>query len=269
MSKKTIIEELKNLDSDLALVVKNVENSGYPKMEGTLNCRSEGGKTRFYQRINGKKIYLSSDEGPLIRDLCRKQYYMRMMETAKRERQQIARCLTILESDKELADIDDVLSTLSEPVRKIVKPLGLTDEGYAERWLKEMKRGKNRSYEVNSPLKAPDGTTMKSKSEIIIANRLCAFGVPYVYEERVTFDDGMHFIYPDFIVLNKRTKKEYYWEHFGKISDEEYVTKQQKKLEDYARNNIFPGDGLLVTFESKGRSLSTEYVDLLIKEYLV
>lgn len=269
MSKKTIIDELKNLDADLALVVTNVENSGYPKMEGTLNCRFEGGKTRFYQRIKGKKIYLSSDKGPRIRDLCRKQYYIKMMETAKRERKQIARCLAILESDRDLSDVDDVYSTLSEPVKQIVKPLGLTDDGYAARWLKEMKRGKNRSYEVNSPMKSPDGITMKSKSEVIIANRLCAFGIPYVYEERVSFDDGEHFIYPDFIVLNKRTRKQLYWEHFGKISDEDYVTKQQKKLEDYARNNIFPGDGLLVTFESKGRSLNTEYVDLLIKRYLV
>ena len=85
----------------------------------------------------------------------------------------------------------------------------------------------------------------------------------------MTFDDGDHFIYPDFIVLNKRTRKQYYWEHFGKISDEDYVNKQQIKLEQYARNNIFPGDGLLVSFESKERSLSTEYVDLMIKKYLL
>ena len=269
MSKKTIIEELKNLDADLELVVKNIENSDYLKLEGTLNCRSERGKTRFYRRINGKKIYLSSDEGPMIRNLCRKQYYMKVMETAKREKQQISRCLAILETEKELADIDEVLLTISEHVRQFIRPLEITDDGYAAKWLKEMKRGKNRSYEVNSPMKAPDGTTMKSKSEVIIAIRLCAFGVPYVYEERVTFDDGMHFIYPDFIVLNKRTRKQLYWEHFGKISDEEYVTKQQKKLEEYARNNLFPGDGLLVTLESKGRSLNTEYVDMLIKKYLV
>lgn len=269
MSKKTIIEELKNLDADLALVVKNVENSDYPKLEGTLNCRFEGEKTRFYMRVGKKQKYLSSDNGPTIRNLCRKQYYMKMMETAKRERDQIARCLTILESNTKLSDVDDVFSKLSEPIRQIVKPLGLTDDGYAASWLKEMKRGKKRSFEINSPMKAPDGTTMKSKSEVIIANRLCAFDVPYVYEERITFDDGEHFIYPDFIVLNKRTRKQYCWEHFGMISDEEYVTKQQKKLEQYAKNNIFPGDGLLITIESKERSLSTEYVDLLIKRYLI
>ena len=269
MNKKTIIEELKNLDVDLAILVNNIDNSEYMKLEGALNCRYEGGTTRFYKRIGKKQAYLSSEQGPEIRNLCRKQYYTRLMKAAKKERIQISRCLAILESGTGMTDIDDVLSTLSEPVRRIVKPLGITDEGFAARWLKEMKKGRNRSHEINSPMKAPDGTTMKSKSEIIIANRLHSFDIPYVYEERVTFDDGDHFIYPDFIVLNKRTRKQYYWEHFGKISDEDYVNKQQIKLEQYARNNIFPGDGLLVSFESKERSLSTEYVDLMIKKYLL
>lgn len=269
MSKKTIVEDLKNLDADLELVVRNIENSDYMRLEGTLNCRYEEGTTRFYRRVGDKQTYLSSDHGPEIRNLCRKQYYMTMLAAAKRERFQISRCLTILESKKGLSDVDDVISTLSIPVRQIIEPMGITDDGYAKLWLKEMRKGRNRNHEINSPLKAPDGTTMKSKSEIIIANRLHAFGVPFVYEERVTFDDGDHFIYPDFIVLNKRTRKQFYWEHFGKISDEDYVDKQQIKLEQYARNNIFPGDGLLVSFESRERSLSTEYVDSVIKKYLL
>ena len=269
MNKKTIVEELKNLDADLAILVNNIENSDYMKLEGALNCRYEGGTTRFYRRIGRKQFYLSSEQGPEIRNLCRKQYYMRLMDAAKKERIQISRCLGILGSENGISDIDDVFSTLSEPVRETIKPVGLTDEGYAALWLKEMKKGRNRTHEINSPMKAPDGTTMKSKSEIIIANRFQAFEVPYVYEERVTFDDGDHFIYPDFIVLNKRTRKQFFWEHFGKISDEDYVSKQQVKLEQYARNNIFPGDGLLISFESKGRSLSTEYIDLMIKKYLL
>ena len=53
------------------------------------------------------------------------------------------------------------------------------------------------------------------------------------------------------------------------IDDEKYLVKNQKKIEEYGDNGFFPGKNLILTFESSSRSLSTEYVDQLIKDLLV
>ena len=76
-------------------------------------------------------------------------------------------------------------------------------------------------------------------------------------------------VYPDFKILNRRTLQQYYWEHFGKMSDNDYFSIAQWKLETYAGLGLFPGKNLLFTFECAERSLSTEYVDALIEEYLL
>ncbi|MBQ2528153.1 MAG: hypothetical protein II544_05320, partial [Spirochaetales bacterium] len=92
---------------------------------------------------------------------------------------------------------------------------------------------------------------------------------PYVYEITTAQDafDGMR--YPDFFILNKRTRKEYFWEHLGRMGDPQYAAKNQVKMEQFARQGILPGNNLIVSFECGERPLSTEYVDTIIKQLLV
>ena len=75
--------------------------------------------------------------------------------------------------------------------------------------------------------------------------------------------------YPDFFILNKRTRQEYFWEHLGMMGDSQYAAKNQVKMEQFARQGIIPGKNLIVSFECGERPLSTEYVDRIIKELLL
>lgn len=72
------------------------------------------------------------------------------------------------------------------------------------------------------------GESVKSKSEKIIADKLNMMNVPYCYEGPL-YMKGYGHVKPDFKVVNVATRKEYYWEHFGLMSDEEYAKKAIKK----------------------------------------
>ena len=103
------------------------------------------------------------------------------------------------------------------------------------------------TYEMEAQFKTKRGEYVRSKSELIIADRLFDAGIPYHYE--VACERKKWIIsYPDFLVLNPRTKKEYYWEHFGMMGDPTYLEQTLGKIEKYARYGITLGNNLIATF---------------------
>ena len=64
-------------------------------------------------------------------------------------------------------------------------------------------------------------------------------------------------------------KKIFLWEHFGKIDDEEYVRKIFFKLQDYHNAGINLWDNLIITFDQADGSLNADYIDRIIKLYLL
>ena len=59
-----------------------------------------------------------------------------------------------------------------------------------------------------------------------------------------------------------------YWEHFGMIDNPEYFQKYMKKLEVYTQNEIYPGNQLIMTFETKEKPLTLEEIDKVIQKNL-
>ena len=144
----------------------------------------------------------------------------------------------------------------------------MTDDGYVTSWLSNNSILGSRKT-LDGQHRTINGEFVKSKSEVIIADRLTFYGVPYVYEASAMLDDWMSIRYPDFKVLNKRTRKEYYWEHFGRMGESRYAADNQIKIEQYAKNDILVGKNLILSFECNDRPLSTEYVDSIIREILL
>lgn len=67
----------------------------------------------------------------------------------------------------------------------------------------------------------------KAKQEII-ADLFSQYRVPYQYEPELILDNG-HKACPDFVVLNVRSRKTFYWEHFGMISKFRICDKKLEK----------------------------------------
>lgn len=170
---------------------------------------------------------------------------------------------------------DNVYKKLASTRRQVVTPLTLDDETYAANWLKAEYHHKK--FAEDAPqLFTDNNEQVRSKSEIIIANALKAAGVPYRYEfplfmyrsETVNDDTDFCQLHPDFYCLNVRTRKEYAWEHFGMMDDQDYAAHAAEKLQLYAENGFFPGKNLIITMETSAKPVSSKLLKSVIKTYL-
>ena len=111
------------------------------------------------------------------------------------------------------------------------------------------------------------GERVRSKSEKIIADKLLNEGIPYRYECPIRL--GNTILYPDFTALNKRTRKEFYLEHLGMMDDPNYCNDTISRIELYEKHGLFPGESLLLTFETKNRPLDSRVLDIIVRKYLL
>ena len=111
------------------------------------------------------------------------------------------------------------------------------------------------------------GERVRSKSEIIIADLLSKENIPYRYEYPL-YLKGLGKIFPDFTTLNTRTRKEFIWEHLGMMDDPMYVENALQKISAYEQNGFFPGENLILTFESEKNPLNQKLLSLLLQKHL-
>ena len=76
-------------------------------------------------------------------------------------------------------------------------------------------------------------------------------------------------IHPDFAILNKRLRKEIYWEHLGKMDDVGYVDDNIRRILMYEKNGYYLGDKLILTFETQKIPLNSLEIDRMIQKYLL
>ena len=261
-----IEERLKILDGHIERLEKSIRD----KSDGSILISNTHGYVRFYEKKADRgKRYLGKDQQSTILNLAQKKYEVRLLETANNEKTILENCLGLLLDTKDKADMNTVLVSMNPELRKHIKPDMATDDGYAQMWLKtkyiKAKRSENHIFETLNK------DYVRSKSEVIIADRLFSAGIPYRYEQRLDLEDE-HFntirYYPDFTILNKRTREIFYWEHLGNLGDSDYCYKNLTKLEYYSDNSIMVGKNLILTFESQNKPLYIPMVDRLIKEYL-
>lgn len=112
------------------------------------------------------------------------------------------------------------------------------------------------------------GEAVRSKFEKIIADKLYMKEIPYVYEQPL-YLKGYGYVVPDFKILNVRTKKEYYLEHFGMMDDYEYAKNAIKKIECFQKNEIYPGEKLLITLEASDSPLNMIILEKMVNKYLL
>ena len=76
-------------------------------------------------------------------------------------------------------------------------------------------------------------------------------------------------VYPDFTFLSRKTKQEIYWEHDGRMDDSVYAQNAVRKILAYEENGIYPGESLILTFESEKNVLNTRIIERLVHRYLL
>ena len=111
------------------------------------------------------------------------------------------------------------------------------------------------------------GLKVRSKSEADILARLEHYGVPYHYEEMHFFANESIAI--DFTCMNVNTKKIIYWDHRGRMDDLGYVNKTLYCEEQFYKAGIIPWVNMIVTTETKTHPLDIQWVDTIIRHYLL
>lgn len=264
MGKSTIINEMKKKKGRLEAMEKHVHKN---KNGEKLVIRHQEGSPRYYLKgKDGKASYLSKAQAQIIRELAQMRYETALLRAAKDEKAAVEKCIKILKNCK---DTDKVFDEMPDELKPYIIADVLTDRGYAQKWQSE-KVASARPLKDGEGYKTLRGEFVRSKSEVIIADRLYTRGIPYRYEIcfPMEFED-ISYVYPDFEILNVRTRQEFLWEHLGMLGDEGYSETQLKKISGYARSGFIPGKNLLLSFESRNRPLDTFYVDALIDSFLV
>ena len=79
----------------------------------------------------------------------------------------------------------------------------------------------------------------------------------------------------ELIVIDKTRNKsrslyrEIYWEHEGMMDKQDYARAAVRKIELYQINHIYPGDRLIITFETEQNVLNSKIIENLIEKYLI
>ena len=75
-------------------------------------------------------------------------------------------------------------------------------------------------------------------------------------------------LHPDFFVLNKRTRKAYFWEHLGRMDDAQYCMKNFNRFMRILDAGYVIGEDLIVTHEDSRNPLRIEDIEKIIEKYL-
>lgn len=273
------INQIKEKRAELENLLKMAEEKKKSFPEGTLYLKKVHKDLRYYRRNpenpeNSETQYLGRDKTVDIRALEEKAYWTMLEKSARKELEALKKVEKILEKteawERVFFDIPVEKRHLIKPYE--AKPIEVSEE-QKDRWrMLAIRYGnRNRKY-LPKTSTTLNGEHVKSKSEIIIADRLKVAGVPYSYEYETVvaneYSGAFEKWYPDFKVLNTRTGKEYYWEHLGMVDKADYFATGMFKLDVFAANDIIVGDNLIVTMETTETPMNTEYIDMIIKKVL-
>lgn len=260
------LESIEQRILELRKIIREKEAALGCAPEGLINIAVSGKRIQYYYKKNSSdttRKYLKKEEKQKIEALCQKDYDEKVLMLAQKELEQLEH----FKKKYSEYTYEDVYENLN-PYRKIhVKPDIVPDEEFIKNW--EQLEYQRKSFQEDMPEYYTDkGERVRSKTEILIANALLKYHIPYRYESPL-YLNGYGKIHPDFTVLNVRLRKEYYWEHMGKMDDQEYAEEALRRIDMYERNDIFPGDTLILTHETLKYPLNSRNIEKMILKYLV
>lgn len=258
-----IEEKLKELDRHISGAKKSLRRAP----EGILKVSNNKKTYQYYCRCNNSDKdgkYITKKNMNLVRGLAQKDYDQKFLAAAQKEKIFFEQIQKKYDSNY----LKEIFDNLPESRKDITIPYILDEEEYVSIWESTEYPIKLVIREDDNEIFTEKGEVVRSKSEKIIADRFNVLGIPYHYEKPL-YLEGYGSVHPDFTVLNRKTQKEFYWEHFGLMDNPQYCENVVKKLETMSKNGIFPGDNLIMTFETGTHILNMKNVDLLIERYLI
>lgn len=257
-----IREEANKRSELIAEAIAEIEKRLKDFPDGSINIKKHKGHWCFYTYDNesGEKYLCHSDER-LIEELVQKGYLKKVLQAFKKEQSVLNRTVRAYPAIVG----EEVFEQLSEARKKFAKPIVTGDGEYVRKWLEKPYKPKPIANDVPVYL-TMKGERVRSKSEMIIADRLYLNGIPYKYECPLMVGNG-EIIHPDFSILKMSTRKVVYHEHCGRMDDPGYVDDMVSRVNKYNQAGITQGDSLFFSFETSSTPLDVRVIDELINKY--
>lgn len=234
--------------------------------QGTLRLSSSKKWVQYYHCMPGEKKngeYIPKTNEDLIRRLAQKSYDEKILKLAEKRLSQIKK----ITRDYAEEEIEKIFLREHIERKKLIQPVEPTWEQQLEKWV--AKEYKKKEFQADTPVILTDrGERVRSKSEKILADYFYRNGIQYKYECPL-YLKGFGTVHPDFTFLSKKTKQEIYWEHDGRMDDPSYAQNAVRKIQAYEENDIYPGERLILTFETGRTVLDTKMIEKLVSRYLL
>ncbi len=257
-------ELISSREQFLSGVIKSRKSALTKVPEGFLRVNPRGKTNQYYHVTpasgqNGK--YIKKDQVKLVHALAQKEYDIKTLKAAEKELKALSPLSRLYQSGQTVEECFHKEPATRQP---LITPVELTDEMFISEWLSEPFE-KLDAYEKPEGFISDNNEIMRSKSEVLIANCLKKQGIPYRYECVIKI--GQKSVAPDFTILNVRTRTVILWEHLGLLDNPEYLERSIEKITLYEMNGYFPGDNLIITFETAKHPLNMILLNKTIKKY--
>lgn len=233
--------------------------------EGFLHISCVGDNVQYFKKLNSTDAsgkYIRKEDKQIAIELAQRDYDRQVLRAAEKELHVIQKYL----SKYPRILPEQIYETLHKERQKLVCPIWESDEEYIRRWEEVSYQGKGFG-DKTAEFHTAKGERVRSKSEVLIADLLNREQIPYRYEYPVRLK-GFGVVYPDFTILDIKQRKEIIWEHLGMMDNVDYAEKAVRKITTYEQNGIFPGDKLILTYETQKNPLNQKTLLLIIRHYL-
>ncbi len=246
--------------------------------QGSLNIRQRNGSFYYSKRVykdlvtsnktksnrrSYKEIYLPKDARETLL-LAQGEYAKKRINDAKHELNVVNQYLKILEDEP---DAEHFLNT-HPGIKELIVPSLKNSNEELEKWRTgDYYKNPYRPEGLKVPTVIPE-LKVRSKSEADIIARLVHFGVPFHYEEG--FLVGGKWRFPDITCKAiSNPYRKYYWEHLGGLSNFKYFDENVNKLKEFYSCGLIPWKNMIITTETDDEPLDINWVDEIIKYYLL
>ena len=246
---------------------------------GSLIHQMKGNQTQFIHSFydNGKRIRKGINKNTdMIRALARKEFSIKAYKILSNNIDAFKEAITKqipFDPERILHSMTKAYSFLPEEFffdrntifvsAELEKEILAKVKRHEEWWKKPYKE--YWGYPENKTRITSRGQKVRSISELLIAEALYKYSIPFHYEEELEAD-GKIFA-PDF-TFEGMNQNMFYLDYFGMMDNPKYAKRNFIKLDDYYDIGLIPGDNLIVVFDSKG-IMNAGMIEAIIKNEII
>lgn len=213
---------------------------------------------------NGKQIQKGINTNPgVVIGLIKRELLEKELKSLENNEKQIEACLKNIQNFQLYSEIEKLQkrcpSVTEEMVSEALKP------SVVSAWEQEEFEQSNYKVEERRQ-RTRRGLKVRSKSELLIAESLYEYSIPFRYEQILYIQDKA--FAPDFTIL-RADGTLVYWEHFGLTNTKEYLEHQMYKLRMYASKDIVPWKNLIITYDDPSGNVDLRIIRAEIENKLM